>query len=74
MGRRWDGREAVDPYNGDVLSSFVLRLVPRALAAGEVTGEIVEVETGRQAVIRNISELAAFLTGAGAALDWQEHS
>ena len=56
-----------------MLTSFVLRLVPSALASGEVIGEVVELESGRQAVIRDIQELAAFLTRP-LAVDSQEHS
>ena len=46
-----------------MLSSFVLRLVPHALADGDVVGEVLEVESGRNAPIRNIGELLAFLRG-----------
>ena len=55
-----------------MLTSFVLRLVPHALADGEVVGEVVEVESGRAAPIRNIGELLAFLRGPAANLA-EEH-
>ena len=44
-----------------MLATFVLRLVPDALAEGRIVGVVEEVETGRRAVVRDLDELRAFL-------------
>lgn len=41
--------------------SFVLRLVP-GLATGEIAGEVEAVLSGEKAVVKDLAELAAFLT------------
>jgi hypothetical protein len=50
-----------------VLRSFVIRLVPRALASGELVGELEDVEDGRTCRFRNLQELQAALLDAPAA-------
>jgi len=44
-----------------MLTSFVLRLLPRELAIGELVGEVVDVASGRQQVIRGVEDLLEFL-------------
>jgi hypothetical protein len=41
--------------------SFVLRLVPSALAEARIVGQVQEVETGLTVQLRNADELIAFL-------------
>jgi len=41
--------------------SFVLRLVPAALAESKIVGQVQEVETGLTAQLRSADELIAFL-------------
>lgn len=63
---------------GAVLSSFVLRLAPEALADGRIAGRVEVVETGEAASLRSADELVAFLydhgraRGSGALVD-QRH-
>lgn len=59
MGRGPDRPSAVSVW-------VVLRLVPAALAAGRLAGEVELVETGTKAVVRDADELVAFLRGRGA--------
>jgi hypothetical protein len=48
--------------------------MPRALAGGDIVGEVVEVSSGRQQPIRDIGELLAFLRSSSDALDLEELS
>jgi hypothetical protein len=41
--------------------SFVLRLVPTALAESKIVGQVQEVETGEVGQLRNAEELITFL-------------
>lgn len=41
--------------------SFILRLVPRALAESRIVGRVMAVEGGNEAVIHNADDLIAFL-------------
>jgi hypothetical protein len=41
--------------------SFVLRLVPSALAESKIVGQVREVETGETAQIRSADDLLSFL-------------
>jgi hypothetical protein len=43
------------------MRSFVVRLVPRALATGELVGELEDVESGCTTTFRNLTELQAAL-------------
>jgi hypothetical protein len=44
-----------------VLVSYVLRLVPDALASGQLSGQVEEVESGVTAVFRDVDELVRIL-------------
>jgi hypothetical protein len=48
-----------------MLISFVVRLFAEDLHAGSITGEVHNVATGEQAIVRNFEDLlAAFTSGA----------
>jgi hypothetical protein len=49
--------------------SFVLRLLPERLAAGEVVGEVRRVGDDRAAFVSNLEALAAFLLAAASPQD-----
>jgi hypothetical protein len=47
-----------------LLSSFVLRLVPEALAQQRIAGRVEAVDTGQAVAVRSSEELIAFLYGS----------
>jgi len=52
--------------------SFVLRLVPEALAASRIVGRIEVVETGEQVTVRDARDLIEFLCAQGRSVDVQQ--
>ena len=48
-----------------MLSSFVLRLRPDALADGGIVGEVEDVDSGVRVSIRSVDDLIAFLARHG---------
>lgn len=48
-----------------MLCSFLLRLVPEALADERIAGRVEVVETGEVASVRSAEELIAFISGHG---------
>jgi hypothetical protein len=54
-----------------VLASFVLRLVPEALAQRRIVGRVEAVSSGQATPIRSAEELIGFLYGSAATDDQQ---
>ncbi len=52
-----------------MLSSFLLRLVPEALAERRIAGRVEAVESGEAASVRSADELIAFLVERGGRRD-----
>jgi hypothetical protein len=50
-----------------VTVSFLVRLVPRALAESRIVGHVKAVETGATAPVRSADDLIAFLLASGQA-------
>jgi hypothetical protein len=57
-----------------VLVSYVIRLVPSSLAAGELVGQAEAVDTGRQSTFRNVEELVRILCASDFGISSRELS
>jgi hypothetical protein len=62
----WDGRGTALSYV-PLVRSFVLRLLDDQLRDGRVVGRVQDVESGSEAVVRDVEELLTFLTAEPAA-------
>jgi len=59
-GSIWDAGGTVGAHGGTVLVSFVIRLVPSELGRGQLVGQVVAIDSGVDAPIRNAEELVEF--------------
>lgn len=56
----WDAHGTVGVHGGTVLVSFMIRLVPSELERGQLVGQVVDIDSGVDAPIRNADELVEF--------------